>query len=69
MGDSRAVLYKSDSYVNLSRDHKPEEEDEKRWILERGGKVYALSGGPLWVWGEPSSPGLAMTRSIGDMVA
>jgi serine/threonine protein phosphatase PrpC len=68
VGDSRAVLYNKEEVIQLSRDHKPDLEDEKRWVLEKGGKVYASNGGPLRVWGEPSSPGLAMTWSIGDFV-
>lgn len=42
VGDSRAVLSqeKGNKIFPLSKDHKPEEEDEKNRILEAGGQVY-----------------------------
>ncbi len=42
IGDSRAVLYGwDDTIIQLSRDHKPDLEDEKWWILDKGGKVFS----------------------------
>jgi len=80
-GDSRAVL---GSFTNegglvavpLSHDHKPERADESRRILERNGRIEPCRGsagepvGPLRVWLKRQNlPGLAMTRSFGDLVA
>lgn len=75
-GDSRSVLGKRSAdgkweAVNLTEDHKPENPDEKKRILAKGGQVRRLDGdiphrvflkGKLY-------PGLAMSRSIGDTVA
>jgi serine/threonine protein phosphatase PrpC len=77
-GDSRAILVvEKEGYhiVPLSRDHKPELDDEKRRINKAGGSVekYIDNGlklGPFRVWIKNESyPGLAMSRSIGDFVA
>ena len=61
--------------VQLSRDHKPEIPHEKERIMKHGGRVekYSENGvkyGPfrVWVKNEPF-PGLAMSRSIGDLCA
>jgi serine/threonine protein phosphatase PrpC len=83
IGDSRAVLGKYDNKkkkwvpINLSRDHKPTEEDERRRIFNKGGRIKAfideITGeeyGPQRVWlKDDEVPGLAMTRSFGDRVA
>ena len=62
--------------IALSRDHKPDERDESKRILKRGGRVEAYQDeegnplGPARVWlAEEDIPGLAMSRSIGDLVA
>ena len=62
--------------IPLSRDHKPDEEDEYKRIIESNGRVdtmYTKSGeaiGPYRVWlKDENIPGLAMSRSIGDKVA
>ena len=80
VGDSRCVLGKfiNDKWSakNLTRDHKPTEEDEKKRILEKGGRIEAYKDetgeavGPerVWLKGE-DLPGLAMSRSFGDDVA
>ena len=80
VGDSRCILGKFVENewlpMNLSRDHKPSDNDEKARIEKRGGIVEAfrdLNGafvGPerVWVKGE-DSPGLAMSRSFGDEIA
>ena len=84
-GDSRAILVFSESpndnlassqIYNLSYDFKPELPDEKKRIEECGGTVAQIIDegdipcGPFRVWikGE-EYPGLAMSRSIGDMDA
>jgi serine/threonine protein phosphatase PrpC len=38
-GDSRALLYQGEQIVPLTRDHKPEDHDEKKRIIKLGGKV------------------------------
>jgi len=80
-GDSRAVLGKQSSSgewtaVPLSRDHKPDLPDEKKRILASNGRVEACKGadgntiGPQRVWLQDQDvPGLAMTRSMGDLIA
>ena len=83
IGDSRAVLGRYDKNfnkwiaINLSRDHKPTEEDEARRILKKGGRIKPFIDeetgeevGPQRVWVKDDEvPGLAMTRSFGDRVA
>lgn len=74
VGDSRAILGKKDGgkfvAMNLTEDHKPECPLEKKRIKENGGEVKKLDGdiphrvflkGKLY-------PGLAMSRSLGDLV-
>ena len=60
----------------LSFDHKPELESERIRILKNNGRIetiidsYGRKCGPLRVWlKDQQLPGLAMTRSIGDMIA
>ena len=69
-GDSRAILIteKENKILPLSRDHKPELSEEKKRILESGGRVDKIYGmGPFRVWLKNAEyPGLAMSRSIGD---
>lgn len=80
-GDSRAILgyrgKKGDIKIKeLSRDHKPGLINEAERIFENGGRVapyYLDNGEPcgpdrVWLLNE-EMPGLAMSRSIGDLVA
>jgi serine/threonine protein phosphatase PrpC len=82
VGDSRCVLGKYNKNrnewvaMNLSRDHKPSEPNEKQRILKNGGKVesytddYGNFVGPERVWMKNGEgPGLAMSRSFGDEIA
>ncbi len=81
IGDSRAVLARYDNdkkkyiAIELTRDHKPTELDEKRRILENDGRIQPFFEdgefvGPERIWiKEEEVPGLAMTRSFGDRVA
>lgn len=79
IGDSRAVLgNKAEIWraIELSRDHKPELPDERDRIIQNNGRVdtyYDEDGtslGPNRVWLSNSEiPGLAMSRSIGDLLA
>ena len=80
VGDSRAIIIKENdnniwTFEQLSRDHKPTEEDEYNRIIEADGEIEAIEDdngnwtGPLRVWEKGSEgPGLAMTRSLGDKV-
>ena len=82
VGDSRAiaVLKKEGALkyntVPLSKDHKPNNEKEKKRIIKKGGSVEkffddnSMIDGPyrVWIKGE-RYPGIAMSRSIGDLVA
>ena len=84
-GDSRAIMIfdksRDDNLINskiypLSYDCKPELPNERKRIYECGGCVEKAldendeEGGPyrVWAYGE-DYPGLAMSRSIGDMDA
>jgi len=80
VGDSRAVLLKLRnnhwSVVPLSYDHKPDIPSEKERILRCGGRVEQMKGyngvpvGPQRVWlKNEDTPGLAMSRSMGDTLA
>ncbi len=88
LGDSRAVLgslhpdpphdIEGEYWIAtpLSRDHKPNENDESERIKARGGRVMPYMDengdplGPYRVWlPNDNSPGLAMSRSFGDTVA
>ena len=84
-GDSRAILVYDESQSNnlkntkvfpLSHDAKPDLPKEKERILNCGGEVEKMVDekgvgiGPFRVWIKGKSyPGLAMSRSIGDMDA
>ena len=80
VGDSRCVLGKFDGKTwrakNLTRDHKPNEPDEMKRIVDNGGRVESYKDddgefvGPERVWlKEDDIPGLAMSRSFGDEIA
>lgn len=59
----------------LNRDLKPDLPDEKKRILKAGGRVEQVKDrgigvGPFRVWLKKEDiPGLAMSRSIGDLLA
>ena len=80
IGDSRAVLarYQNGKWtaIDLSRDHKPNDKDEKERILAKGGRIESYKDengedfGPPRIWLQNEDiPGLAMSRSFGDEVA
>ena len=56
----------------LSRDHKPDTPGEYERIISRGGRVMPIPGlnlGPNRVWlPKLDEPGLAMSRSIGELI-
>jgi serine/threonine protein phosphatase PrpC len=82
-GDSRSILISSSSSQSqpfevkqLSRDHKPDLDDEKDRILSMKGRIKSFVDshgaplGPKRVWlPKEDIPGLAMSRSLGDRVA
>lgn len=74
VGDSRAVLARGRNdelrCEDLTEDHKPDCEVERRRITSSGGQVRRLEGDiPFRVFlAGKMYPGLAMTRSIGDTV-
>ena len=81
LGDSRAVLarYEKGAYnaINLSRDHKLNEHDEMKRIINKGGiikqyydnKLKANIGPQRVFLNNSEIPGLAMSRSFGDSIA
>ena len=81
IGDSRAIISVSEllreEIKNLSIDHKPNLKREKERIIKCGGCVErcvyedGVEDGPYRVWAGPNlqSPGLAISRSIGDLDA
>lgn len=79
VGDSRAGLVKlghpEDSVEMLSRDHTPNEPDERERITAAGGRIMACMDpfgspiGPSRVWDQSGEgPGLMMSRSFGDQM-
>lgn len=82
-GDSRAIVVFNETIENninlfkslpLSIDYKPEIPEETKRILEHGGEVRQMKNelgeyiGPYRVWAKNGDyPGLAMSRSIGDL--
>jgi len=79
VGDSRVIMCKEDGgrlgFQDITFDHKPDSPAEKERILACGGRVFAVEyddgiDGPPRVWlGHMDIPGLAMSRSLGDVVA
>lgn len=80
-GDSRAVLFSKHGKATikstpLSEDHKPSLKLERQRILAANGRVEPITGpqgqflGPDRVWlKDEDTPGLAMSRSLGDRLA
>ena len=85
LGDSRAIIIKEQqqspenndkniwSYEQLSRDHKPSEQDEAERIIKCGGEIQKIQNedgtfeGPLRIFKKnEEGPGLAMSRTFGD---
>jgi len=80
IGDSRLIIGKlardnSMAAVEVSIDQKPDRADEEERIRKKGGRVFAVQyddgvDGPARVWlKDMDIPGLAMSRSLGDVVA
>ena len=79
IGDSRAILADFETIWGckaLNKEHKPGDSEEKRRIESTGGRVGCMRDsngrpmGPVRAWGPaPNSPGLAMSRTLGDTFA
>jgi len=79
IGDSRVIIGKQINgnivAEEFTHDHKPDLPQEKERIIAAGGRVFAVEyddgvDGPPRVWlGHMDLPGLAMSRSLGDVVA
>ena len=74
LGDSRAILIDQLNNIHeLSTDDTPEIPSEKERILNAGGEVSRVDWcdfGPFRVWFKGKNfPGLAMSRSLGDLEA
>ena len=76
IGDSRAIMIKDKrNIIELSKDQKPENLEEKERIEKNGGELRKIIEdneeiGPMRVWVKGKKyPGIAMSRSIGDSVA
>ena len=74
LGDSRSVLgcKKASKKIALemSIDHKPNRDDEMKRIFERGGEVTDKQNGVSRIFKKnEDGPGLAVSRSLGDIVA
>ena len=79
VGDSRAIAIKENNeIIELSKDQKPDNENEKVRIENMGGIVSQCNdlyddgkeGGPFRIWMKGRDyPGIAMSRSIGDKIA
>ena len=79
VGDSRAIMCSYDGnwfYTQLKKEHKPNDSEEKARIEQAGGRVGSMKDangrqvGPVRAWGPgPDSPGLAMSRTMGDKFA
>lgn len=75
-GDSRAIMGRRNELgdvesVDLTWDQKPVRVDEKKRVRAAGGRVtrWKKNVGPQRVWlPDEWTPGLAMTRSIGDTI-
>lgn len=78
LGDSRAVLYRSQgstaNTVRLTEDHKPGRADERRRIESKGGVVdmqgvwRVFTPGPANFGGRSVLWGLAVSRAFGDLL-
>ena len=79
VGDSRGIIGELDKNWTvkvLNKEHKPNDPIEKKRIEDSGGRVGCVrnsagkSIGPIRAWGSSSnSPGLAMSRTLGDLFA
>ena len=75
VGDSRGIIIKNNEVIPLSIDQKPNNENEEKRILKHGGEIHqfeenGIKSGPFRVWKKGEDyPGIAMSRSIGDLIS
>ena len=82
VGDSRSIIISYHPYDTIqykveafTSDHKPDNDDEHERIISKGGEIYScedetLSEGIKRIWVKNQSfPGIAISRTIGDLVA
>ena len=75
VGDSRAIMVKENGIIPLSIDQKPDDPEESKRIIQNGGEISQFEedgekSGPFRVWKKGEVyPGIAMSRSIGDLIA
>ena len=75
VGDSRCIMVTDSEIVPLSEDQKPNNPGEMERIVKAGGEVSqyeedGIKSGPFRVWKKNEMyPGIAMSRSIGDLIA
>jgi len=60
VGDSRAILSRSGKAIDLTKDHKPTLESERKRILQAGGRIFLDDTGCHRVMN------LSLSRAIGD---
>jgi serine/threonine protein phosphatase PrpC len=79
VGDSRAIMInEKNEIIELSKDQKPENENERKRIESMGGIISQCNdlyddgkeGGPYRIWVKGCDyPGISMSRSIGDKIS
>ena len=77
LGDNKAVLARQENglynYVNLNRQHKPTEPDERERIIENNGDIGCLNENngdkKIVLLKNSDIPGLTISRSFGDIIA
>ena len=75
VGDSRAIRVKGNTATPISIDQKPDDPEESKRIVQNGGEISQFEedgekSGPFRVWKKGEVyPGIAMSRSIGDLIA
>merc|ERR1719229_1516493 len=69
VADSSAVLGQKNKVVQLTRDHKPNLQDERRRIESKGGRVVFDGYANYRVYAKGARyPGLNMSRCLGDLM-
>merc|ERR1719229_1249741 len=69
VADSSAVLGRKGKAVQLTRDHKPNLQDERRRIESKGGRVVFDGYANYRVYAKNARyPGLNMSRCLGDLM-
>eukprot|EP01119_Soliformovum_irregulare_P024922 TRINITY_DN9062_c0_g1_i2.p1 TRINITY_DN9062_c0_g1~~TRINITY_DN9062_c0_g1_i2.p1 ORF type:complete len:415 (+),score=113.84 TRINITY_DN9062_c0_g1_i2:99-1343(+) len=66
-GDSRAVLYQHSKVIRMSKDHKPDDPEEEKRIVEAGGIVTRIVAPKLGKTISRVNGMLAVSRALGDI--